>query len=222
MKQTKKLVLFDLDGTLFDSAPDLHDALSILLKQHDQPALDYKLSRSLCSLGARTLINYGFNQQLSEQHVAKLLPDYLAIYQKQITKHSMLFDGIDLMLANLNKRNIPWGVVTNKRGHLANDILEYYKLLNTCKVLISAEDLNARKPLPDSIILACKECKVAAEDTIYVGDNLIDIEAGRNAHTTTIAVTYGYHQDHDQPNTWQADFLANNPEELSLILKKLT
>jgi len=209
-----KAVLFDLDGTLLDTAPDLAAALNQLLLENSRPHLPYETIREVVSDGAKAMIELAFNISDSDQQYPSLRQRLLEIYEENIAVHTQLFTGLDVLLERLEKNNIHWGIVTNKPRYLSVRLLEALKLRERCATLVCPDDVTHRKPHPEPLLKACKEINCLPAETIYIGDHLRDIQAGKNAGMKTISALFGYiHQDED-PLLWDADISVLKSTEL--------
>ncbi|MGI9200927.1 MAG: HAD-IA family hydrolase [Woeseiaceae bacterium] len=214
-----RAVFFDLDGTLVDTAPDMVAALHDMQRANGVAPVAYPLGRSQVSNGAMGLLTLAFPDE-------EILPDgplmceFIARYKERVCVDSSVFDGLDAMLASLESANVPWGVVTNKPGHLALPIMDELQLSKRSAALVSGDTLPTRKPDPATLLHACREAQVSPSDSIYVGDAARDIEAGINAGMATIAVGYGYIVKEDDPRGWGADEYAADTQELVKIIRK--
>ena len=214
-----KGVLFDLDGTLLDSAPDFIASLDNLLERHNQPKLDPEIVRSHVSDGSWKLTSLGFNIDISDDRCADLREELLEEYESNLLQHGGAFDGIEKMLASLETDNIPYGIVTNKPLRFAKPILMNEIAFRNCKTLICPDHLNAIKPDPEGILRGCKDLGLHPADCIYVGDHKKDLEAGINAGTQVIACYFGYSI---QPSDHSEHILgANHPSDLYELISQL-
>lgn len=215
-------VLFDLDGTLVDSAPDLAAALNHLLQQHDLATLPYRAIRPFVSNGANALITLGFGTELSEPQFKVIKAEFIEHYQQNIATQSALFDHLDATLIQLDQNNIPWGIVTNKPAYLTTDLLNKLALTARAKCVVCGDQVANAKPHPESIYLACQKLGVLPNNTVYIGDAERDIRAGRLAGTQTIACAYGYIPAGQALADWQADYIVNETAELLTFAQSLT
>ena len=214
-----KGVLFDLDGTLLDSAPDFIASLDNLLERHNQPKLDPEIVRSHVSDGSWKLTSLGFNIDRSDDRCADLREELLEEYESNLLQHGGAFDGIEEMLASLETDDIPYGIVTNKPLRFAKPILMNEIAFRNCKTLICPDHLNAIKPDPEGILRGCKDLGLHPADCIYVGDHKKDLEAGINAGTQVIACYFGYSI---QPSDHSEHILgANHPSDLYELISQL-
>lgn len=213
-----RTVLFDLDGTLVDTAPDMAAALDILCREENQPVLPYDKVRPVVSNGSNALIKLAFGDADDEQRLAYLKQRYLDIYQKNICIDSTTFNGIDKVLEHLEHNGLNWGVVTNKPGWLTLPLMERLQLVQRAATIVSGDTTNNSKPHPDPMHHACDEADSDSDECLYVGDARRDIEAGRNAGMKTLVANYGYIDAEEDVNTWGADAIIEKPEEILLHL----
>lgn len=209
-------VLFDLDGTLLDTAPDFVDALNRLLHIKTMPPLPDQLIRSHVSHGARALVALAFGD--GREDFESLRQEFLDIYAKHLSRKTRLFDGFEALLARLVEHDLPWGIVTNKPERYTLMILDALRLDPAPATVICPDHVSRTKPDPEPMLLAASQLGVAPDRCVYVGDHRRDIEAGRAAGMTTIAAVYGYIDANDPPKTWGADHLAERPGDLLSLL----
>ena len=214
-----KGVLFDLDGTLLDSAPDFIVSLDNLLAKHNQPKLHPDIIRSHVSDGSWKLVSLGFNVNESDEKCAALREELLDEYEKNLLEYGSAFEGIKETLDFLYEANIPYGIVTNKPLRFAEPIIINEPSFQNCQTLICPDHLNAIKPDPEGILKGCKDLGIHPAECIYVGDHMKDLEAGINAGVQVIACYFGYSlkpQDHDKYISG-----ANHPIELIELIQAL-
>ena len=212
-------VLFDLDGTLVDTAPDLVAVLQAILTDEGREPIEYPLARSHVSHGSAGLIRLGFPDASSEEF-ERLRLDFLDRYQQAVCVDSQLFPELDALLGRLDSAGLPWGVVTNKPGRMTAPLMESLDLHDRAACTISGDTIAERKPHPAPLYLACDQIGIEAQRSIYIGDAERDIEAGRTAGMYTVAVTYGYIPADEDPYSWNAHRVVEDPKELShLVLK---
>ncbi|MFK5895302.1 MAG: HAD-IA family hydrolase [Pseudomonadota bacterium] len=214
-------VLFDLDGTLADTAPDLANALNQVLLENNHKTLPFEQIRPVVSHGGIALIRLGFNIEPEHPKFETLRIRLLEIYKQDICQQTRLFPGLDKLLIQLEKHNIPWGIVTNKPDWLTEPLLEQLNLTKRMSSLVCGNTLSEKKPHPAPLLHACKEINIAPEHCIYIGDAARDIEAGKRAGMKTIAAAFGYIETFDPPENWQADRLVNDSENLWIVLKPM-
>jgi N-acetyl-D-muramate 6-phosphate phosphatase len=214
-------ILFDLDGTLADTAPDLAAALNAMLREDGRDALAYELIRPWVSWGALRLIRLGYGETLAPARLTQLRGRFLACYEAGICRESRLFPGIPEALAALDAAGLPWGIVTNKPGWLTEPLLAALGLGDRAGTVISGDTLPFGKPHPMPLLHAARELGVPAARCVYVGDNVRDIEAGRAAGMYTIAAAWGYIPADDDPAGWLADRLMHSPAALAALADEL-
>jgi len=207
-------VLFDLDGTLIDTAPDMAAALDILCDEEQQPRLPYAEVRPVVSNGSIALVTLAFGENLDSTTLDRLKNRYLEIYQDHLAIYSRLFDEMDDLLLQLEENNIQWGVVTNKPGWLTEPLMQTLGLDKRAACIVSSDSTKNRKPHPEPMYYACKLTNAQPEQCLYVGDARRDIEAGRNAGMKTIIAEYGYINDSEKTEDWQADHSIQTPSQL--------
>ena len=212
-------VLFDLDGTLVDTAPDMVRVLQSLQRDHGHAPVAYEVGRSYVSNGVLGLLSIGFPEAEEPLREALRL-EFLARYAAGICEYSRLFDGLDSLLGELEAAGVPWGVVTNKPASLTDRLLEALELHQRTACAVSGDTLAQRKPHPAPLLHACEIAAVEPTASVYVGDAERDIEAGRAAGMATIAAGWGYIIDGDDPAAWGADCVAGNTQELAHLVRK--
>ncbi|TRW49817.1 HAD-IIIA family hydrolase [Aliidiomarina halalkaliphila] len=201
----KPAVLFDLDGTLLDTAPDLGFALNSVLRRYDFPEKSADEIRPHASHGSYGLLRLGFGDAFDSFDTQQLRQEFLDIYEAHTCVHTVLFPGVADTLARLHEQGIKLAIVTNKPTLYTTLVLREFKPLADIDVVVCGDTLPVNKPHPDPLLLAAKQLEVAAQDCFYVGDAERDIEAGRRASMETILAAYGYLGDHDQVHDWGAD-----------------
>ena len=214
MNKPIQTVLFDLDGTLLDTAPDLAFALNTVLNEQKREPLQFEQIRPWVSHGGNTLIKNGF--QLSDQDPAiePLRQRFLEIYVDHIADHTRLFEGMAEVLETLESEEIQWGVVTNKPTYLTTPLLQQLGLASRSVCNISGDTLPQCKPDPAPLLHACELAQSTPAHCIYVGDASRDIEAGRRAGMRTLVALYGYIEASEQPTQWGATGMIQNPLDL--------
>ncbi len=214
MNSNVRCILFDLDGTLVDTAPDLANALNRTLVNHGRQPLTFDAIRPSVSLGGVAMIKLGFNLDESDPDFTPLRNEFLAIYRDNLSHHSRLFPGMEQVLAGLDEMKASWGIVTNKPGWLTNPLMEALHLDTRTDCIVSGDTLEQRKPHPAQLFHACELLQRVPAETLYVGDARRDIEAGVNAGMTTLVAAYGYIDTNENPENWGADGMIDSPEEI--------
>ncbi|VAW90869.1 Similar to phosphoglycolate phosphatase, clustered with ubiquinone biosynthesis SAM-dependent O-methyltransferase [hydrothermal vent metagenome] len=218
--QSIQTVLFDLDGTFADTAPDLAHALNQTLAAHQQPELGLEQIRPVVSHGGKALIELGFKLPDADPKFEPLRLELLEFYKLDIAKHTILFDGINLLIEQLPSLGISWGIVTNKPSWLTDPLMQALGISERACSIVSGDTLAQRKPDPEPLLLAATQCNTAPESCLYIGDAERDIVAGKRANMRTMVALYGYIESHSQPHDWQADIYINHASEiLDWILK---
>lgn len=218
---TLAAVLFDLDGTLIDTAPDFAAVLNGMRRRRALDDLPFERIHATVSDGARALVELGFGLREGESDFEILRQELLAGYAAQLSVHSRLYPGMDAVLDWLDRRALPWGIVTNKPELYAAPLLRDLRLDQRCGSLICPDHVTYRKPHAEPILRACAELGARATDSVYVGDHRRDIEAGNNAGATTVACHYGYIHASDPVAGWNADYTIEQPLDLISLLEQL-
>ena len=207
-------VLFDLDGTLLDTADDLGAALNHVLSQYGKPQVSAQDYRPIASDGALGLLNLGFGDAIKQYDYEILRQQFLDYYQENIAVHTCLYSGVAELLQHLEMNEIPWGIVTNKPEGLTKLLLPHYPEFSQCAVMVAGDTLTKRKPDPAPILYACKQMSVDHQQCFYVGDALRDIQAGNSAKMTTFVAQWGYILSDENCQSWQADHIIAAPLDL--------
>lgn len=207
-------VLFDLDGTLVDTAPDLGYALNCVLQENDKAPLTMEQIRPVASHGAAGLLNLGFGITPQDEHYPALRDRFLALYQDNISRESNLFDGMAELLTKLEQNNIAWGVITNKPSFLTKPLLAQLNLSDRAACIVSGDTTAHSKPHPAPMLKGLEDINLSAEDCIYIGDAERDIQAGKAVDMRTVLARYGYLTDEDKQQDWQADAIIDHPSEM--------
>jgi phosphoglycolate phosphatase len=201
VKNRIKAVLFDLDGTLLDTALDMTCALNALRAEEQLPPLDNETVRCQVSHGGHALVRLGFGTLAPEQHEV-MRTRLLNIYRRQLAKHTCLFEGGDEMLTELERRGLSWGIVTNKPGWLTDPLLIEVKLNTRARAVVSGDTLSERKPHPMPLLHAAATLGVPATQCVYVGDAERDMQAAQAAGMYALVAGYGYLGDADRADKW--------------------
>ncbi|MDQ2703207.1 MAG: phosphoglycolate phosphatase [Pseudomonadota bacterium] len=209
-----KLALFDLDGTLLDSAPDFVATLAILRARHGLAPLAPEKIRPHVSRGARAMIKAAFPDHDEAAREAFVQP-FLDIYRGELARHGAPFEGIEAMLAAIEASGNRWGIVTNKPEALARALMPLLGWDTRCAVLVGGDTLPVRKPDPEPLLHAARLAGVAPGDCAYAGDDARDIVAARAAGMPSVVALWGYRLDEDDPIAWQGDVMVESPGALA-------
>ncbi|WP_426663326.1 phosphoglycolate phosphatase [Rhodanobacter aciditrophus] len=209
-------VLFDLDGTLLDSAPDLHAALAAYCAEVGAAVPDYAVMREVVSRGSRAILRCAFAED--DGALLARMPRYLEIYQGMLATHTRPFDGIAQLLEAIEAQELRWGIVTNKPGFLTEELIQRMDWDLRASAVICGDTLPVKKPDPAPVLLACEHAQVEPASCVFVGDDARDVEAGRAAGLYTVAVRWGY-LDGGDPESWGADAVLEHPRQLAGLLK---
>jgi phosphoglycolate phosphatase len=212
-----KAVLFDLDGTLLDSAPDLYAALLAQCVEEGVAPPPYAPVREVVSRGARAVLRCAFADR-GEPALEALTPRYLQLYQDVMAQQTRTFDGVDDLLARIEARGLRWGIVTNKAAFLTDELVRRIGWSERASAVVSGDTLPVKKPDPAPVLLACERAGLTPARCLFVGDDRRDIEAGAAAGLYTVAVSWGY-LDGGDPHGWGADVVLDHPAELAALLQ---
>lgn len=217
-----KAVLFDLDGTLIDTAADFIRIIQQMCRDEQRPVVDAETIRTQVSEGARAMVKLVYPElDVTDPVFLAHRQRFLDVYGDNIVVDTDLFLGMYPLLEELEAHQIPWGIVTNKPRGLSESLLAKLNLTERCAVLVCPEDVSKTKPDPEPMYLAAKQLDIDVQDIIYVGDHPRDIDAGRNADMYTILAAYGYLpvESRDDLTAWQADAIIHTIPELHQLLK---
>ncbi|MEX1666349.1 HAD-IA family hydrolase [Zhongshania arctica] len=214
-------VLFDLDGTLLDTAADFTAVLNGMLDEHKRPQQSYDAVRQSVSDGARAVLGLGFDQAQESDDFALLLSEFLDRYLARLSISTTLFPGMAEVLTHIESLNLKWGIVTNKPSRYTEPLLAAMQLSTRCGTAICPDHVKHRKPHPEPIYLACKELDCLPANTLYVGDHKRDIDAGHNASMRTVACRYGYISHDDSADNWGATYIVDTPADLIPLISQL-
>ncbi|MBD3669483.1 MAG: phosphoglycolate phosphatase [Gammaproteobacteria bacterium] len=214
MGELIQTVLFDLDGTLADTAPDLAFALNEVRRRHGLDAMPFENIRPVVSHGGVALIRLGFAMEPEHPRFEPLRQELLDIYLDNIAVNTTLFNGMDMVLDTLEAEGKQWGVVTNKPGWLTEPLMRELGLTHRAAAIVSGDTLPQRKPHPAPIIHACEQIGCEIAQCLYVGDAERDVEAGHAAGMKTMVALFGYIGQTDQPQQWGADSLVETPADI--------
>lgn len=211
-------VFFDLDGTLADTAPDLVAATNQLLVSRQLSPKPYEVLRPRASAGARGLLEGAFGITPEHPDFIALRDEFFKNYESALLVHSQLFEGMDELLKKMEAANLPWGIVTNKSERFTNPLTELMGLRQRAVSTVSGDTTPHSKPHPEPILHAARIAKIDPTKSIYVGDDIRDVIAGKAAGMLTVAAAYGYCGCKEPPEAWGADYIINNPLDLLAII----
>ena len=207
-------VLFDLDGTLADTAPDLARALNRVLAANQLAPVAAELTRPYTSSGARGLLKVGFGLNPGDERYEALRLQFLDFYAAEICVDTRLFEGMAELLARLDRDRVPWGVVTNKAERYTLALLQGLHLAERAACIVGGDTTARAKPHPDPLLHAAAALQLPPSACLYVGDDLRDVQAARAAGMRVIAAKYGYLGDGGAIESWQADAIIDHPRQV--------
>ncbi|WP_028469732.1 HAD family hydrolase [Neptunomonas japonica] len=220
ISKTKKpeAVLFDLDGTLLDTAPDFHWVINQLLTKNNLPEQPYVELRKHVSNGANAMLKAAFRLSDDDSKLPRLNQQMLSLYAQHLASDSKLFPGIELLLATLEEKQIPWGIVTNKPERFTTPILDTLKLSIRSASTICPDHVTKTKPDPEPLFLACQQIQAAPQNCIYIGDHIRDIDAGNRADMFTIGALYGYINESENSDSWNANAYVKHADQILSVI----
>ena len=213
-----RAVLFDLDGTLADTAPDLAAALNKQLQAREHPALPVEAVRQFVSQGARGMLRVGFGLTPQDADYPALRDEFLRLYAMDLCNESQLFPGMLQLLEQLEQRGLAWGIVSNKQEHLTLKVVQGLGLLSRAACVIGGDTTGRAKPHPDSLLEASRRLDLSPADCCYVGDDERDVQASVAAGMTPVVALYGYLGADKPPAQWGAQWLIERPLDLLKLL----
>lgn len=211
-------VLFDLDGTLIDSAPDLGLAADEMRVSRGMPSLPLEMYRSMAGAGARGMLGVAFGMTPQDEAYGTMREEFLSNYERRMTQSTYAFEGIAELLGGLRARGLRWGVVTNKAERFTLPLTAAMPLFADAVTIVSGDTTPHAKPHPAPVLEAMRRAGVQPGQCIYVGDDERDVIAGRAAGTGTVAASYGYLGSQGNLSAWQADAIINKPDDLLKLL----
>ncbi len=215
-----RAVLFDMDGTLLDTAPDFIAVCQAMLAAHGRAPIDEQRIADVVSGGARAMVAATFDMDPEAPGFETLRQEFLDRYQDHCAVYSRLYDGMPELLESIERANLIWGVVTNKPVRFAEPIMRQLGLAERSAVLVCPDHVSNSKPDPEPLLLACSQLGIDPAQVLFIGDDLRDIESGRAAGTKTAAVRYGYIHPEDNPAHWGADVIVDHPRDLLAVLDR--
>lgn len=209
-----KAILFDFDGTLADTAPDLGHALNRQLSTRGLPELPLSQIRPLASAGSRGLLGLGFNIKPGDEGYEVMRDEFLDFYTERLCHDTCLFPGVDELLDQLENRNLPWGIVTNKPARFAHPLIQTLGLAQRTACVICGDEITNTKPHPEPLLTASRKIDISPAHCIYLGDDIRDVQASLAAGMQPIVARYGYLGNEQPPEAWGARHLIDHPAEL--------
>jgi len=207
-------ILFDLDGTLLDTLPDLAYALNSVLIEEGRQPLPAGMIKPAVSYGAPGMVRLAFGESQDQEVFAKRMAKLRETYSDHVAERTRLFEGMDKVLEEIENRGLVWGIVTNKRRYLTEPLLEQLGLNHRVACVIAGDDTVKGKPHPEPLWTACQAMNISPAHCVYVGDHARDIEAGKRAGMGTLAAAYGYLAPDEDPFSWGADEVLQTPNDL--------
>ena len=209
-----RAVLFDLDGTLADTAQDLASALNRLRAEHRMAPLAPELTRALASSGARGLLKVGFDLDPNDERYPPMRDRFLDLYEEALCVHTQLYEGMAELLGELERRALAWGIVTNKPRRFTDPLVRELRLHARAACVVSGDTTAKPKPAPDPLLHAAGVMRIAPQACLYVGDDLRDVQGARAAGMPVIAAGWGYLGEEGDPVSWGADAVLAHPAEV--------
>ncbi|SDY32335.1 HAD family hydrolase [Nitrosomonas sp. Nm58] len=207
-------ILFDFDGTIADTAPDLGHALNRQRLVRGLPPLPIGLIRTQASAGSRGLLNLGFNLKPDNSEYEAMRDEFLRFYAERLCHDTCLFPGMANVLDRLDANHLPWGIVTNKPARFTQPLVRTLGLHQRAACIISGDDTVNTKPHPEPLLTACRQINALPQNCIYLGDDIRDVKASLAAGIIPIVARYGYLGNDAPPESWGADHLIDQPEDL--------
>ena len=212
--QPVSAVLFDLDGTLVNSAPDLAFALNSVLEEQGREPVPFEDIRPVAGHGSRGLLGLGFGITPEDERYPALQQRFLEIYQANLSRETALFDGMEKVLNTIEEQGMKWGIITNKPSFLTQPVVDALGLSDRTNCIVSGDTTTHSKPHPEPMLYACDIINTPSEQCLYIGDAKRDIDAGKSVNMQTIAVRYGYLGKYDIIEDWQSDQIIEHPHEI--------
>jgi len=217
---TPRCLLFDLDGTLADTAPELAAAINAMRVEDGLDVLTQDVLRPVCSAGARGLVGRAYGVDAEDDRFPVLRQRFLTHYGNGFVAQSQPFEGIDALLSTLEANGVLWGIVTNKPRAYAEPLVTALGWNDRCAALVAGDDAARPKPAPDPLLLACERLGLDPADCLYIGDDPRDITAARAAHMPSVAVSWGYVEEAPPLTSWGADRVCSAPHDLTANLMR--
>lgn len=215
VKSSPSAVFFDLDGTLLDTAEDLLAALNHVFIKNNFHTVTLEQLIPLISKGSKQIIKNLLNLELTDNELQQFSKDFITAYNTHGHKYTQFFPNMDKVLAHLNNKNIPWGIITNKTTQITMPVVELLMLEQLkCRTVVCADTTAFSKPHSAPMLKACADLSIEPSSALFIGDAITDIQAGKSVNMTTIAAAYGYIDKAEDLLSWQADYIVNSPLEL--------
>lgn len=221
MRTNYKAVLFDLDGTLLDTAPEFVAVVNQLRHEHQLPPMESDIIRDKVSHGARALVTLALGLYDRDEIFEDALQRLLELYTLSLGEYTQFFPGITKLLHWLLDQGMDWGICTNKPSYLTLPLIQKMNFSRGPKTVVCPDHVSKTKPNPEPLLLNCKHLNCQPHQVIYIGDHLRDIQAGNSAGMYTIAAGYGYLSAEDNPSNWLADDIVNRSLDLQKLIKAL-
>ena len=218
----KKGILFDLDGTLLDTAGDFVYFLNTLLGEYGRPALPFEIIRQSVSKGANGLVQLGFQITPNASDFEEKKKRLLDLYEESLGDKTTFFEGIESLLEQLNQKDLPWGIVTNKPKRFTDPLIKKFKYLDNTPCVVSGDTLEKSKPHPLPILHAVEKLNLSPQHSLYVGDDLRDVQAASASQMPSCVVLYGYRLPEEDPSTWGASQIVSHAHDIYPVFEKLT
>lgn len=219
MRFLVKAVLFDLDGTLIDSAPDLGGAADKMRVDRGLPSLPFAQYRPRVGAGARGMLDVAFGMTPDHPDYPVMREEFFQNYERRLTEETRAFDGVPELIDTIVGQGLAWGIVTNKNMRFTAPLVQQMPLLAAAGTVVGGDTMPHAKPHPAPLLEAARQLGLAPGDCLYVGDDERDIVAGRAAGMATVAATYGYLGSRAEALAWGADAQIDSPSELLSLLK---
>ena len=216
-----RAILFDLDGTIADTAPDLAQAANSLRIADGVPPLSVEILRPFASQGARGLLKEAIGLMPNDPGFEHARLRFLSFYENNLCVYTKLFPGIPQLLDGIEARGLPWGIVTNKVEYYALPLIAKLGLTSRCAITVGGDTTPNPKPAPDPLLYAALSINISPEACLYVGDDLRDVKAARAAGMTSVAVRWGYLGEGPPIEQWNADHIVRTPKDLHDLLESL-
>jgi len=207
-------VLFDLDGTLLDTAKDMGNALNYVLNEKGLPACPFSTYQPYASHGSKGMLEIGFGDQFAKFDQQELIDMFLDYYENNVCVETCLFAGVETLIKQLNESQIPWGIVTNKPEYLTDKLLPNFDIFDKSSINVSGDSLPQRKPDPAPMFFAAEKLNLAPERILYLGDAERDMLAANRANMASVVAEYGYIKSDEDTKLWHGKYTVTQPEQL--------